>query len=101
MATFLLTEAEVEEHRERTKPNKVRMRIDNASDDDGEGGDKPTDYDNEFINDGDPDEDVNPNVSSKLEEMEKELAEKEPKKRRGRPPTKDTGNETRVYISKT
>ena len=99
MATSLLTEAEVEEHRERTKPTKVRMRIDDSSDDNEEADDKPTDYDNEFINDGDPDEDADPNDSWKLEEMEKQLADKKSQKKEDVHPPKRL-EMRRGYMSK-
>ena len=95
MASFLITEADVEELKSKSKNVRNRMQISDDSSDDGEPEEQPTEYDNEFINDGDPDED--PKNTSKLEEMEQQLEDKKKaEKKRGRPPKEKVENEPRV-----
>ena len=81
MADFIITEAEVEEHKERSKPK--RIKIVESDPEDEENDDQPTQSDNDFINDEELDE--NPNTSAQLELMEEKLAA-ENKKKRGHPP---------------
>ena len=95
MASFLITEAEVEDHKERTKHKRHTIH---DSEEEEEDNDQPTPDDLAFINDGDPDEDVNPNKSDGLENMERQLQEEtNTRKKRGRPPSNET-TAKRVYI---
>ena len=98
MAEFLLTEADVEEHKEKSRPK--RMKIDDSDEDDDEEEDEPTQADKDFINDDEIDEDENPNTSTELEAMERKLEMVENKRKRGRPPlNKKTEDVRKVYIS--